>query len=110
MCKYNENLKQQIYFTLKQCEQKAVGIVPYNSTNSSPRVNDIIQGLPLDIIGYMSDILSKLLSSHLLRLSQAHFSHVSAIDSSIVDYHATSDLESMECMTPETEDSDSNSM
>jgi len=77
----------------------------------------------------MSDILSKLLSSHLLRLTQAHLVHVSgttpdrgnlygipvgggvvsAIDSSVIDYNVTSDLESMECMTPDTEDSNSDS-
>jgi hypothetical protein len=99
MCKYDENLKQQMYLTIRQCEQKAIGIVPYKSTSSFLRMNDIIN--------YMSDILSKLLSSHLLRLSNAKFLHASVIDSSIGDFNPTSDLESMDCMTPDTEDSDS---
>lgn len=84
MCRYDENLKQQIYQMIKQCEKNAVGLVPYNSTNNFLSMSDIID--------YMRDILSKLLKSHLLRLSQAHF--------------PTSDLESMDCMTPDTEDSD----
>jgi hypothetical protein len=99
MCKYNENLKQQMYLTIRQCEQKAIGIVPYKSKNSFLHMNDIIN--------YISDILSKLLSSHLLRLSNAQFLHASVIDSSIGVFNPTSDLESMDCMTPDTEDSDS---